>query len=209
MTGEYGELAIEALEHEKDLLRTELESRRSQRTNRSLSMAAAGITRQLTDLVATLGLDVGDTVAAYVSRRAEPGTLVALDVLHDAGLEVLLPVLGPTLDRRWGIFTGASDLAQRAPGRPLEPTAGDDDASALARAKLVLVPALAVDEQGIRLGRGGGWYDRALLHASPRASVVAVVYDEESHHPPLPHAGHDIPVGGVLTPTSWWRLDAA
>lgn len=132
-SGPFEELALEALEHDKDQLRVSLETHRLGRTTRSLSLAAAGITRQLTDLVATLGLDVGDTVAAYVSRRAEPGTLAGLDVLHDAGLEVLLPVLGPTLDRRWGVFTGAADLAQRAPGRPLEPTAGEEDPSALGR----------------------------------------------------------------------------
>lgn len=199
-----GDHADEALEHAKDALRTTLVRRRRQQDARRLATSACGIARQTTDLVASLGLQAGDAVAAYVSRKDEPGTHPTLDVLHDAGLEILLPVLGAALDRRWGHYTGMADLAQRAPNRPLEPVESDGGPELLARACLILVPALAVDDEGYRLGLGGGWYDRTLLHAAPDAAVFAVVYDEEAHHAPLPRAAHDVPVGGVLTPTSWW-----
>jgi 5-formyltetrahydrofolate cyclo-ligase len=62
---------------------------------------------------------------------------------------------------------------------------------------LVLVPALAVDHSGVRLGKGGGYYDRALsLSTGP---VVAVVRDEE-FVPSLPAEPHDVRVDAVLTP---------
>lgn len=200
------ELALEELEHRKDDLRQALLARRRQLDQRFLDETACAISRQTLDLTASLGLRTGDTVAAYVSTRGEPGMLPTLQVLRDAGLEVLLPVLGPALQRQWGRFTRVEDLAQRAPNRPLEPEALDGGAQVLERARLVLVPALAVDDDGVRLGRGGGWYDRTLRHVDPEACVSAVVYDEEAHHPLLPRAEHDVPVGGVLTPGGWWRI---
>jgi 5-formyltetrahydrofolate cyclo-ligase len=50
---------------------------------------------------------------------------------------------------------------------------------AVARADLVLVPALAVDRRGVRLGRGGGSYDRALARVGPNVLTVALLYDGE------------------------------
>lgn len=190
----------------KDELRHAVGARRRQRDVRALAAAADGITRQATDLLATLGLTAGASVAAYVSRRDEPGTHPMLTMLHEADIEVLLPVLGPALDRRWGTFSGLDTLAQRAPGRPLEPANAECGPEVLARASLVLVPALAVDPDGYRLGRGGGWYDRALRYAAPGALVVAIVYDEDVRDAPLPREPHDVPVGAVLTPARWWRL---
>lgn len=201
-----GELELEALEHEKDLLRREAGARRERRTAPERLAAAAGITQQVTSLIDGLGLSEGDVAAAYVSRDDEPGTTAALEVMRQAGIDVLLPVLGPSLDRQWGIYTGQRDLAQRAPGRPLEPTVCAGGAEVLVRAALVLVPALAIDGAGVRLGRGGGWYDRVLLHADPEATVAGVVFEDECNHPPLPRAGHDIRVGAVLTPARWWHL---
>ncbi|PWD52610.1 5-formyltetrahydrofolate cyclo-ligase [Serinibacter arcticus] len=202
-------LAIELLEDRKDDLRAVIKERRAQLDARALASSADEIARRSIELAAALGLEAGETVAAYVSRRHEPGTLPALEALHAAGFEVLVPVLGPALDRCWGVFTGTDDLAQLAPGRPLEPRGACEEAPALGRARLVLVPALAIDDDGVRLGLGGGWYDRALLHADPDASVYGVVYDGEAHHPTLPRAPHDIPVRGVLTPTSSWPLPPA
>lgn len=202
-------LAEELIEDRKDDLRGGIKERRSQLDARTLRGHAEEIARRVLDLTGSLGLREGDTVAAYVSRSNEPGMFPTLDILHDAGIEVLVPVLGPALDRCWGRYTGRDELAQLAPGRPLEPRGVREEADAVGRARLILVPALAIDDVGVRLGLGGGWYDRALLHASPDAVVVGVVYDDEAHHTLLPRADHDVPVGGVLTPTSWWRLTAA
>lgn len=202
-------IEVEQIEDRKDDLRGVIKDRRAHLDGRALSSTAEEISRRVLDLVAALGLQPGDTVAAYVSRRHEPGTFPTLDVLREAGMNVLVPVLGPSLDRCWGRYEGRDDLAQRAPGRPLEPTSDCQEAHAVGQARLILVPALAIDDSGVRLGLGGGWYDRALLHASPDATVIGVVYDEEAHHATLPRAPHDVPVGGVLTPSTWWRLDAA
>ncbi|WP_232315805.1 5-formyltetrahydrofolate cyclo-ligase, partial [Mycobacterium celatum] len=71
--------------------------------------------------------------------------------------------------------------------------------SALAEAVLVLVPALAVDRTGMRLGRGRGFYDRSLEHRDPQARLVAVVRDEELVDE-LPCEPHDVRMTHALTP---------
>jgi 5-formyltetrahydrofolate cyclo-ligase len=62
---------------------------------------------------------------------------------------------------------------------------------------MLLVPALAVDRAGNRLGRGGGYYDRAL--SGIRAQVVAVIYDDELVDA-VPHEPHDRLVDATLRP---------
>ncbi|MFD0819548.1 5-formyltetrahydrofolate cyclo-ligase, partial [Micromonospora zhanjiangensis] len=75
---------------------------------------------------------------------------------------------------------------------------------AVGTAELIVVPALAVDRTGVRLGRGGGSYDRALARCGPAALTVALVYDEEliEHVPAQPH---DRRVRAVVTPSGGLR----
>jgi 5-formyltetrahydrofolate cyclo-ligase len=72
---------------------------------------------------------------------------------------------------------------------------------AVARADAVLVPALAVDQAGHRLGRGGGSYDRALARVGPLIPLIALLYDDELVDR-LPVASHDVPVRAVVRPAS-------
>ncbi len=80
----------------------------------------------------------------------------------------------------------------------LEPAGPRLGPEALADCDLVLVPALAVDRAGRRLGRGGGSYDRALPRA--RGLVVAVLHDGELVEQ-LPAEPHDVAVRAVVTPS--------
>jgi 5-formyltetrahydrofolate cyclo-ligase len=166
-----------------------------------LRMSEADRTRAgdaLTDhgLVQWRGLAV---VAAYLSVGTEPPTLTLVDALAAGGTKVLLPVVdGEGL--RWAPYDGL-DRTVTGPLGLTEP-AGDD---ALLTAQLVIVPALAVDRRGNRLGRGRGYYDRAL--AVVTAAVIATVYDAELLDE-VPAERHDRPVDGVLRPsgfTSWSR----
>jgi 5-formyltetrahydrofolate cyclo-ligase len=138
------------------------------------------------------------TVAAYVGVGEEPPTIPALDALRDATITVLLPVTtaderGPAL--AWAAYEGERRL--RAGRFGLREPTGDVLDDALETADLVLVPALLVERSGVRLGRGGGYYDRTL--ASVRAPTYAVVYDDEVVDA-LPHEPHDVPVLGAVTP---------
>ncbi|WP_433009050.1 5-formyltetrahydrofolate cyclo-ligase [Kribbella sp. CA-294648] len=137
-------------------------------------------------------------IALYISMGTEPQTGPLIDWLLASGREVLLPVLYADNDLGWGIAPGAADLV---PGRlGLSEPPVDLGADAIGTAELVICPALAVDRHGVRLGRGGGSYDRALTRVSPGTPVWAVVYDSEIVDS-LPADPHDQPVHAALTPT--------
>ena len=81
----------------------------------------------------------------------------------------------------------------------LEPAGPSLPAETLAEAGTVLVPALAVDRAGVRLGRGAGFYDRALANRDPRARLIAVIRDDELLDA-VPREPHDVPMTHALTP---------
>ena len=147
-------------------------------------------------------------VAAFVSEGAEPCTRLLLERLHEGGVQVLLPVLGPRLARCWGLFQGGADLAERAPRRPPEPSGPSMPAEAVGQVDALIIPALAVDSAGRRLGQGGGWYDRMLPLRSPEAHTFAILHPEELVPGPLPMEEHDEPVDAVITAQEWFLLAA-
>ena len=163
--------------------------------------ARADEARSLADHVNAV-LDSGGTVCAYVPVGAEPGSIEMLDVLLQRANRVLLPVARTTADNspvalQWGEYRPGQLVAARF--GLLEPAGPWLPATALAEASVVLVPALAVDRTGVRLGRGRGFYDRTLVRRNPHARLVAVIRDEELLDE-LPHEPHDVPMTHALTP---------
>lgn len=142
------------------------------------------------------------TVAAFLSMGSEIETRPLLHALAEQGYRILLPRLGSGLDIGWGEY---SDLPLEDLGmhRPQEPPGDTLPADALAQAGLVLLPALLVDIHGTRLGRGGGWYDRALTHCAPGTPMVAICWPWEVARTDLPRERHDIPVTGTFTPLGY------
>jgi len=142
------------------------------------------------------------TVCGYVPVGTEPGSLEVLDTLRAAGRRVLVPVVvgGCALD--WAEYHGPESLAAQGQRsalglrEPLGPRLGP---AAIASAAMVLVPALAVDHRGVRLGRGGGHYDRSLPLAAKHAAFVAIVRDIELVER-LPAEPHDVLMTAALTP---------
>lgn len=143
------------------------------------------------------------TVAAYVSVGSEPGTGPLLDALLAAGRRVILPVLLADDDMDWAVHTGTVVSARRGLLEPPGPRLGTD---AVATADVVLTPGLAVDRTGMRLGRGGGSYDRALARVPVGTFTCTLLHDGEivEHVPAGPH---DRPVDAAVTPrgVSWFR----
>jgi 5-formyltetrahydrofolate cyclo-ligase len=163
--------------------------------------ARADEARSLADHVNAV-LDSGGTVCAYVPVGAEPGSIEMLDVLLRRANRVLLPVARTTADNspvalQWGEYRPGQLVAARF--GLLEPAGPWLPATALAEASVVLVPALAVDRTGVRLGRGRGFYDRTLVSRNAHARLVAVIRDEELLDE-LPHEPHDVPMTHALTP---------
>jgi 5-formyltetrahydrofolate cyclo-ligase len=159
--------------------------------------AAAG--RGIRDALLLLPeLQMAGTVAVYYSVGTEPGTRGLVYGLWKRGTYVLLPVLRGDGDLDWASYEGPDSLVP-GPRGLLEPGEPPRGAQAVARADAVLVPALAVDRSGNRLGRGGGSYDRALARVGPLIPVIALVYDEELVDR-LPAESHDVPVRAVARP---------
>jgi 5-formyltetrahydrofolate cyclo-ligase len=147
------------------------------------------------------------TVAAYVSVGREPGTRALLDALLARGVRVLLPVLLEDNDLDWAEYEGGSSLAPTGRGL-LEPSGPRLGRDAVAGADVVLLPGLAVDRRGMRLGRGGGSYDRVLERLSAaggRAALVVLLYDSEVLER-VPTEAHDRPVQAAVTPSGVHRF---
>jgi 5-formyltetrahydrofolate cyclo-ligase len=139
--------------------------------------AAAG--RQLRDAVLeTPQAQMAGVVAAYVSVGSEPDTRGLIFALWKRGTYVLLPLLQPDNDLDWASYEGPDSLVPGPRGllQPAEPPRGP---AAITSADLIIVPALAADRQGNRLGRGGGSYDRALSRVGPAILSLALLYDGE------------------------------
>jgi 5-formyltetrahydrofolate cyclo-ligase len=137
------------------------------------------------------------TVAAYVSVGREPGTGVLLDALAAAGKRVILPLLQPDNDLDWAVYSGADSLVSAGRGL-LEPAAPPLGFDAIATADAVIVPGLAVDHTGLRLGRGGGSYDRALGRV-PVGTFTCVVLNDAEVLDAVPAAPHDRRVTAAVT----------
>lgn len=177
----------------KTALRDQLLTARRRLSLAEIGEAARGIADQL---LAAEEVRRAATVAAYVSIGGEPGTGLLLERLLEAGKRVVLPVLLPDNDLDWAVHTGSLAPAGRGLLEPAGPRLGVD---AVATADVVLVPGLAVDAAGTRLGRGGGSYDRALARVPVGTFTCVLLYADELL-PGVPHEPHDRRVTAAATP---------
>jgi len=173
----------------KRTLRAALLAARASLAPAERDAAAASIAARVLDLPEVASARV---VAAYAGVGTELPTLPMLDTLRERGTVVLLPVLREDASLAWGRYEGS--LVEARLGLLEPPSAG----AALPAADVVVVPGVAYDAAGHRLGRGGGSYDRAL--ATVRVPVVGLALDSEVVGS-VPVEGHDRRVDVVVTPT--------
>ena len=132
------------------------------------------------------------SIYGYLPYNQEVRTTPMLQKALDDGKRVAVPkIFGDEMKFIW-----LEDLSQVAPGyckipEPLEDGPIADDADAL-----VLMPGMAFDPQGHRIGHGGGFYDR-FLEDEPNHPTLALCYDFQmlTH---LETEEHDIPVDTVI-----------
>lgn len=148
-------------------------------------------------------------IAAYLSAPDEPDTTLLLRQLVDAGYQVYLPVCEPGRALSWTSWEPGTELAPSRFAPVDEPVGERHGPELFATIELMFIPALAVDSAGMRLGQGGGYYDRFLPLLDGRGTrIAALVHDDE-----FVEAGsfevdrHDRPVGLVITPTARHELE--
>jgi 5-formyltetrahydrofolate cyclo-ligase len=125
-------------------------------------------------------------VFAYEPMSDEPGSVDLLESMAERGASIYVPFVRPDKDLDWTRWPDSTTLGR----------------GAVADATVVLVPAFAVDHTGMRLGRGGGSYDRALARVGADATVVALLHSGELLTF-VPTAQWDRPVTAVVTATGW------
>jgi 5-formyltetrahydrofolate cyclo-ligase len=181
--------------HRKRALRMELRERRRNLTSSERDSATDGITRNLIELVTS---HRAKSVACYLSATDEPNTRPFLEWANHNGLRVLFPI-----SREDGLLDWAVSRAEQEVeglfGMP-EPIGELLGPIAINQVDLIIVPAAAVDEQGVRMGWGRGYFDKTLGSMEACPPVYAVVFDSE-YVDSVPREVHDQPVNGIVTPT--------
>ena len=181
----------------KSDLRREAEQRR-----RALANPAHGAA--LARHAAALDLALGAVVAGYCAFRDEADPKPLMLDLASQGHPLALPVMvardAPLRFHRWR----AGDATAVHPYGVTEPL-GD---AAVVVPSILLVPLLAFDAAGWRLGYGGGYYDRTLaaLRADGPVRAIGIAYDGQEIAA-VPHAGHDQRLDAVLTEAGLRRFD--
>jgi len=179
----------------KRALRAEIRERRRIAPTAERERSAAAITQRLIELAESVG---ANSVAAYLSTSDEPPTRGFLAWAQEAGIRVLLPVSRSDGLLDWAPYDGKTEGVDRL-GMP-QPTTELLSPLAINAVDLILVPAAAVDQHGMRMGWGRGYFDRTIGSMAQRPPVYAVVFDPELVDS-VPAERHDEPVDGAVTPS--------
>ena len=193
--GRQSQQSTQSVRTAKAVLRRQLLTARRQLPAATLTAAGPALSAALLGLprVSSAG-----TVACYVSMGNEPPTTALLQELRTSGRRVLLPVLTDDRDLDWAAYDGPDALRQGRAGvwEPTGPRLGRD---AVGGADVVVAPGLAAGADGMRLGRGGGSYDRALSRLPASCPVVVLLHDGELLAA-VPSEPHDRRVDVAVTP---------
>jgi 5-formyltetrahydrofolate cyclo-ligase len=150
------------------------------------------------------------TIGLYLANDGELDLAPLAARLRAARKRVALPVIRNAPGRaaqlefyRWDARTRLQrnryGIPEPAPGAAFVPALGID---------LLLVPLVAFDRHGTRLGMGAGYYDRFLGALAPglRPRIVGVAHEVQRSPTTLPAAPWDVPLDGILTERGWQRL---
>lgn len=175
---------------DKTSLRRLIRQKKQALTDRQINAYSDNLAQQLFRHPAYLQ---ASAIFGYLSYNQEVRTLPILRQALLDGKRVAVPkVLGQEM-----VFLWLDDLSQIAPGYRGIPEPIANTPIARCPDALVLMPGLAFDRAGHRLGYGGGFYDR-LLQAEPEHPTLALCYDFQLL-PAIPTEAHDLPVDFILS----------
>ena len=175
----------------KDLLRREARANRAQ-----LAAQVGGFSERIAGFAAELPIPAGSPIASFCALRDEADPQALALALAQSGNTLALPcVVGrarPLVFRRWqpgdALVPGVMGIAEPEPSAPV------------VSPQALLVPLLAFDAAGYRLGYGGGYYDRTLGSFRARGPVLAIgIAYAGQEVPRLPADAHDERLDMVVT----------
>ena len=177
-----------------------------QLTEAEKNLAQAGIYQQLFNLPE---FKKAKTILAYVSCQHEIDTQPLLTSCLSSEKQLLLP----KINRKnislhiYPITNLEQDLVCGPYANILEPKGHTETFPKDQVIDLIIIPAMAFDKKGQRLGRGMGYYDRFLL-SHPESIVVGLAYEEQVFNE-IPAETHDQPIDVLITPTQTFCFDRA
>ena len=169
---------------------------------RARAEIAAPERRRAADKIAKLFFEqpkfaAAHSVAGYAPIKGEIDPMPLMAKLHQNGARCALPAI--RADKLIFLSFAPNDSLIRGAYGILEPSADKTEI----KPELIFVPMLAFDDQGTRLGYGGGYYDRALAAHSAIRIGLAFAAQQISAIKPKPH---DIPMHAILTEKNWHLL---
>lgn len=150
----------------------------------------------------------GRTLGLYLANDGELDTAPLLGRLLKTRKRIALPVVARDGAMSFHRHKRGSALTINRYGI-LEPAAGAPFIAPLGL-DMLLMPLVAFDDSGARLGMGAGFYDRYLSRIPHRMRplLVGVAHEVQRSPRPLPTAPWDVPLDGVITEAGWQRLGA-
>lgn len=186
----------DSVDDQKRMLRADLRERRQALGELERERLTVGLTEQLRQLVTRTG---AKSLSCFLSTPSEPNVRPFVNWAEANGIRVLFPITRDDGLLDWTVGEHETE-APGLFGMP-EPSGELLGPIAVGDVDLMIIPAAAIDEQGMRLGWGRGYFDKTLGSMRQRPPVYAVVFDHE-RLPAVPHELHDQAVDGVVTPTA-------
>ena len=188
---------------DKDILRSQIRphrlTARSHRGEHGQQRMTNLFTRHILEAIAQR-LHSPGTIAAYLPTKSEPPIIEALTRLHKDGHRILVPVVRPGRKLAWVHWDPAVEHPLSPMGIP-EPEGEEQDEQAFVNADVRLIPALAFDAGGHRLGQGGGYYDRIIPLLSDQQLTgrsIGIVFSDEIYEA-IPYDQWDAILPVILT----------
>ena len=137
-------------------------------------------------------------IGLYYPVNSEMGTFSLMRYLHSQDKTTCLPMVvnknRPLIFKPW-ILGQKTDIGNYGIPFPVNDQTVIPD--------LIICPLLAYDSKGVRLGYGGGFYDRTIRHlrGNKQTSYIGLAFSQQKSYHDLPSEVHDVPLDAVLTET--------
>jgi 5-formyltetrahydrofolate cyclo-ligase len=151
--------------------------------------------------------DPGQTVGVYWPKGKEFNPYPVMEILMGSGVEIALPVVCKDKGKElcFVVWDGKGEL-ERGPYGILQPPV--NEYTEFIQPDIIIVPLLAFDQRGYRLGYGGGYYDYTIkqMRRDKDVVIVGLAYAEQACLFNLPDEEHDQKMDWVITPAKAYKF---